>query len=112
MTDSFGELQDGDLAARLRRPEGGRRPRRPPAGAATAWRSSRAPTAPGPWPIKTAWDTTADAAEFETAATTALAKAQGIAQVLPGEGGKIRWVLVASDAATMSSVAGVLGLAG
>ena len=49
-------------------------------------------TARGPSPCKTAWDTTADAAAFETAATTALAKARWTGQVLPGEGGKVRWV--------------------
>ncbi len=60
----------------------------------------------------TVWDTPADAAAFETAATTALTKAGGIGQVLPGTGGTSRWVLVASDADTMSQVANVLELAG
>jgi 5-enolpyruvylshikimate-3-phosphate synthase len=60
--------------------------------------------------MQTVWDTEADAAAFETAATTALEKSPGVAQVLPGVGGKTRWVLVASDAATASKVAGVTGL--
>jgi hypothetical protein len=111
MTDSFGELQDGIW---LRVPGV---PKADADAAAAGWGGDRLAVIDGPgdaWAvaIKTAWDTTADAADFETAATTALAKAQGIAQVLPGEGGKVRWVLVASDAATMSRVAGVLGLAG
>ena len=85
--------------------------------AAAGWGGDRLAVIEGPdgaWAvaIKTAWDTTADATAFETAATTALAKAQGIAKVLPGEGGKVRWLLVANDAATMSRVAGALGLAG
>ena len=48
--------------------------------------------------MQTAWDTDADAAAFETAATTALGKAQGVSRVLPGAGGKTRWVLVADGA--------------
>jgi len=111
LTDSFGELQDGIWL----RVSGV--PKADADAAAAGWGGDRLAVIEGPggaWAvaIKTAWDTTADATEFEAAATTALGKAQGIAQVLPGEGGKIRWVLVASDAATMSSVAGVLGLAG
>ncbi len=109
--DSFGELQTGiwlrlDGVARAEADA-----------AAAGWGGDRLAVIDGPgdtWAvaIKTAWDTTADAAQFETAATTALAKADGLAQVLPGEGGKVRWVLVASDADTMARVAGALGLAG
>jgi hypothetical protein len=111
LTDSFGELQDGIWL----RVSGV--PKADADAAAAGWGGDRLAVIEGPdgaWAvaIKTAWDTTADAAEFETAATTALDKALGIAQVLPGEGGKVRWVLVANDAATMSRVAGVLGLAG
>jgi hypothetical protein len=111
LTDSFGELQDG-IWLRLSGVD-----RKAADAAAAGWGGDRLAVIDGPddaWAvaIKTAWDTTADAADFEAAATTALAKAQGIAHVLPGEGGKVRWVVVASDAATMSKVAGVLGLAG
>ena len=68
----------------------------------------------GAWAVawKTAWDTEADAAAFDKAATTALGKAQGVGKVLPGEGGKTRWVVVAKDESTLQKVAGVLGLAG
>ena len=44
--------------------------------------------------------------------TTALGKAGGVAKVLPGEGGKTRWVVVANDEKTLGRVANVLGLAG
>ncbi len=68
----------------------------------------------GAWALAmhTVWDTKADAAEFETAATTALKKAGGVAQVVPGSGGTTRWVVVGSDDATLTRVAGALGLAG
>ncbi len=85
--------------------------------AAAGWGGDRLAVVEGPdgaWAvaIHTAWDTTTDAEAFEVAATTALAKAGGPGQVLPGEGGKVRWVLVGDDAGTLDTVAGVLGLAG
>ena len=85
--------------------------------AAAGWGGDRLAVIEGPdgaWAVvmQTVWDTPADAAEFETAATTALAKSPGVAQVLPGVGGTTRWVLIASDAGTASKVAGVTGLAG
>jgi len=85
--------------------------------AAAGWGGDRAAVIEGPngaWAvaIDTAWDTAADAAQFETAATTAKAKATGTAEVLPGAGGTTRWFLVASDASTLQRVAGALGLAG
>jgi hypothetical protein len=85
--------------------------------AAAGWGGDRLAVMEGPngaWAIAihTVWDTDADAAEFDAAATTALKKAGGAAQLLPGVGGKTRWVLVASDAATLRRVAAVLGLAG
>ena len=85
--------------------------------AAAGWGGDRLAVMEGPdgaWAIAmhTEWDTAADAKEFESAATTASAKAGGEAQVLPGAGGTTRWVLVASDAATVGHVASVLGLAG
>ncbi len=111
LMDTFGELQTGiwlreggvDTAAAT--------------DAAAGWGGDRLAVLNGPdgaWGVawKTAWDTTADAAAFETAATKALGKAGGIGQVLPGEGGKVRWVVVANDAKTLGKVAGVLGLAG
>jgi len=85
--------------------------------AAAGWGGDRLAVIDGPndaWAVawQTVWDTPADAAAFEAAATTAVTKAGGSAQVLPGVGGTTRWVLVASDADTMSQVANVLGLAG
>lgn len=85
--------------------------------AAAGWGGDRLAVIAGPddaWAVawQTVWDTPADAAAFETAATTALTKAAGMAQLLPGVGGTTRWVLVASDADTMSRVANVLELAG
>ena len=75
--------------------------------AAAGWGGDRVAVIEGPsgaWAvaIETAWDTDADAAQFETAATTAKAKATGTAEVLPGVGGKTRWFLVASDASTLA----------
>jgi hypothetical protein len=85
--------------------------------AAAGWGGDRLAVMEGPsgaWSvaIKTEWDTAADATEFEKAATTALKKAVGVAQVLPGVGGTTRWVLVAGDDATLTRVASALGLAG
>ncbi|MEA2620130.1 MAG: hypothetical protein QOC97_903, partial [Chloroflexota bacterium] len=85
--------------------------------AAAGWGGDRLAVVEGPggaWAVAfhTEWDTPADAAQFETAATTAKAKAGGSAEVLQGAGGKTRWFLVASDATTLAKVANVLGLAG
>ena len=110
LEDTFGELQMGIW---LR--EGGVETTAANA-AAAGWGGDRLAVVAGPkgaWALawQTAWDTTADAAAFETAATTALTKAGGMAQLLPGTGARTRWILVASDAATMGRVANVLGLA-
>ena len=66
------------------------------------------------WAIawQTAWDTPADAAEFEVTADAAVAKAGGPGSILPGEGGTTRWVVIGSDDATLAKVANILGLAG
>lgn len=111
MQDTFGEMQtavwlrEGGVAAAAADD------------AAAGWGGDRLAVIEGPddtWAVawQIVWDTPADAAAFEAAATTALAKAGGTAQVLPGVGGTTRWVLVASDAPTMNRVANVLGLAG
>jgi hypothetical protein len=111
LQDTFGELQT-DIWLR----EGGVAP--PAAEAAAAgWGGDRLAVMEGPdgaWGVamQTAWDTTADAAAFETAAKTALAKARGVARVLPGDGGMTRWVIVADDEATFGLVTNALGLAG
>ena len=85
--------------------------------AAAGWGGDRLAVMAGPhgtWAVAmhTDWDTAGDAAQFEKAATTALKKAGGASQVLPGAGGKTRWVVIAGDAATLARVANVLGLAG
>ncbi len=111
LMDTFGELQMGIW---LR--EAGVEPVAALA-AAAGWGGDRLAVMTGPdgsWAIamQTVWDTTTDAKEFETAATKALAKAGGIGRVLPGVGGKTRWVVVAGDAKTLGRAAGALGLAG
>ena len=111
LEDTFGELQ---LGIWLR--EAGV-PAADATAAAAGWGGDRLAVIDGPngaWALvmQTAWDTEADAAAFETAATTALEKSPGVAQVLPGVGGKTRWVLIGSDAATVSKVAAATGLTG
>jgi hypothetical protein len=110
LQDTFGEFQTGVW---LR--ESGVA-RADATAAAAGWGGDRLAVVKGPsgaWAVawQTSWDTTGDAAAFETAASMALEKAGGVAQVLPGTGGKVRWVVVASNAATMTRVAGALGLA-
>jgi hypothetical protein len=85
--------------------------------AAAGWGGDRIAVLGGPneaWAIawQTVWDTPADAAEFEVTADAAVAKAGGPGSILPGEGGTTRWVVIASDDATLGTVANVLGLAG
>jgi hypothetical protein len=111
MQDTFGELQTGIWLK-----EGGV-PAATADAAAAGWGGDRLAVLNGPndaWAVVMdyGWDTDADAAQFESAATTALAKAQGSAKVLPGTGGKTRWVVVGSDDATLNKVANALGLAG
>ena len=111
LEDTFGELQ---LGIWLR--EAGV-PAADATAAAAGWGGDRLAVIEGPdgaWAtlMQTVWDTEADAQAFETAATTALEKSPGVAQVLPGVGGKTRWVLIASDAATASKIAGATGLTG
>ena len=111
MQDTFGELQTGIWLK-----EGGV-PAATADAAAAGWGGDRLAVLDGPngaWSVvmQTAWDTDADATAFEAAATTALSKAQGSAKMLPGSGGKTRWVVVGSDDATLGKVANALGLAG
>jgi hypothetical protein len=111
LEDTFGELQ---TAIWLR--ESGVN-RAEADAAAAGWGGDRLAVVAGPndtWALalKTEWDTEADASEFEAAAETAIAKAGGEAQVLPGEGGTTRWVVIAGDDATLGKVANALGLAG
>jgi hypothetical protein len=85
--------------------------------AAAGWGGDRVAVMEGPdgaWAVamETEWDSASDAQEFEKAATTAVKKAGGVGQVLPGVGATTRWVLIASDDATAGKVANALGLAG
>jgi hypothetical protein len=85
--------------------------------AAAGWGGDRISLVNGPdgaWGVvlRTAWDTPADAAEFEAAATPLVKGLATPASLLPGAGGSERWVLIGSDAATLNRLAGALGLAG
>jgi hypothetical protein len=85
--------------------------------AAAGWGGDRIAALQGPngaWAVvlRTAWDTAQDASEFETVAMPIVDGLHDSAALLPGAGGTERWVVVASDDATMGKVANVLGLAG
>jgi hypothetical protein len=84
---------------------------------AAGWGGDRIAMVSGPdgaWAIawRTVWDSPDDAAEFETAAETAVTKAGGPGAVLPGIGGTTRWVVIGSDDATLGKISNALGLAG
>ena len=85
--------------------------------AAAGWGGDRGAALNGPngaWAVvlKTAWDSDADAAEFESVATPIVEKLADPAGLLPGAGGRERWVLVASDRDVLQRLAATLGLAG
>ncbi|HET7029767.1 MAG TPA: hypothetical protein VFI34_04610 [Candidatus Limnocylindrales bacterium] len=114
LQDTFGEHQLGVWISGAV-PVGGL-PAPPPA-AAVGWGGDRMALYDGPggsWAVvfKTEWDSPKDAAEFEAAIGPKVAAAAGPGQVLPGEGGAVRWIVIGSDDAVLSKVAGLLGLAG
>ena len=85
--------------------------------AAAGWGGDRLAVLKGPddaWAVvmKTAWDTAGDAGEFNDAAEIAVDAAMGNAAILPGEGGTVRWFVVASDDDALGKVTGAYGLAG
>jgi hypothetical protein len=85
--------------------------------ASAGWGGDRITLLGGPddsWAVAwhTVWDSDDDAAEFEVTAERAVDKAGGPGQILPGEGGEHRWVVIGSDDAALGKVANVLGLAG
>jgi hypothetical protein len=85
--------------------------------AGAGWGGDRITYLSGPndsWAIAwhTVWDSKDDAAEFEVTAKSAVENAGGPGQVLPGEGGTTRWVVIGSNDAALGKVANVLGLAG
>jgi hypothetical protein len=111
LEDTFGEFQ---FQVWLKGPDGkaGGAP-----AAAHGWGGDRVAVLEGPggaWGVvlRTAWDSAADATEFETAATPIVHGLASPAGVLPGAGGAERWVVVGSDDDTLRKLAGVLGLAG
>ena len=114
LQDTFGEHQLGvwisSAPATAAFPE-------PPPASVVGWGGDRMALLDGPggaWAVvfKTEWDTAADAAEFEAGVGSRVEAAAGPGQVLPGAGGKERWIVIGSDDAVLSRVAGVLGLAG
>ena len=84
--------------------------------AAAGWGGDRIAALNGPdgaWAVvfKTAWDTDADAAAFERVAAPIVEKLADPAGLVPGAGGRERWVLVASDQDVLQTLAATLGLA-
>ena len=114
LQDTFGEHQLGVwITAAV--PLGGLP--EPPPESVVGWGGDRMALYDGPngsWAVvfKTVWDSAKDAAEFETAIAPKVAAAAGPGQVLPGEGGPVRWIVIGSDDAVLGKVAGLLGLAG
>jgi len=85
--------------------------------AAAGWGGDRIAVVDGPngaWGVvlRTAWDTVADGTAFDSAASSLVAGLAAPASLLPGAGGKERWIVIGSDDATLGRLAGVLGLAG
>jgi hypothetical protein len=85
--------------------------------AAAGWGGDRIEVLEGPdgaWGVvlRTSWDSPNDAVEFETAATPIVEGLAGSAALLPGAGGTERWVVVASDDATLARLSNAAGLAG
>lgn len=109
--DSFGEFQMG-VWLREQASSGA-----DAQAASSGWGGDRVAVLNGPdgaWAVvlRTAWDSADDAGEFEATAGPVVDNLDNPAALLPGAGGTERWVLVASDDATLSKVGGVLGLAG
>ena len=85
--------------------------------AAAGWGGDRFAVLDGPdgsWSVvlRTAWDTPADAAAFDKAATPVVDGLTAPAALLPGAGGSERWIVIGSDEAALNRLASALGLAG
>jgi hypothetical protein len=85
--------------------------------AAAGWGGDRVAVIDGPngtWGVvlRTSWDTDRDATEFEKAAGPIASKLAAPAALLPGAGGRERWIVIGSDRAVLQSLESVLGLAG
>ena len=112
LEDAFGEFQFG-VWLRENTAAGAGRAR----DAAAGWGGDRVTVLSGPdgaWGVvlRTEWDSADDAAEFEAVAAPLVEDLSSPAALLPGDRSAERWVLVASDDATLSKLAAVLGLAG
>jgi hypothetical protein len=83
--------------------------------AAAGWGGDRIAVLNGPndaWAVvfRTAWDSDADAAAFESVATPIVEKLADPAGLMPASGGRERWILVASDQDVLRTLAATLGL--
>ena len=79
--------------------------------AAAGWGGDRIALLDGPggaWGVvlRSAWDSPADAAQFEAAATPWSPPWRRPASLLPGAGGTERWLVIGSDDATLGRLAG------
>ena len=108
--DTFGEFQIGIWL----RESGWPAPTtaRPPAGAGTGSPSSRARAAPGRSPSRPPGTATPMPRSSRPPRRRPRPRRPGRLMSSPRVGGKTRWFLVSSDAATLGRVAGALGLAG
>jgi len=85
--------------------------------AAAGWGGDRIALVNGPngaWGVvfRTIWDTDTDAAAFESVATPVVAKLANPGALVPGAGGRERWVLIGSDTKVLQALGSSLGLAG
>ena len=85
--------------------------------AAAGWGGDRIGLVEGPsgaWGVilRTAWDSAADAAAFETAAAPLLGKLNPPGAMVPGAAASERWIVIGSDHPTLNLVATALGLTG
>jgi hypothetical protein len=83
--------------------------------AAAGWGGDRIAVLNGPndaWAVvfRTAWDSDADAAAFESVATPIVEKLADPAGLMPASGGRERWIVVASDRDVLQTLAASLGL--
>jgi hypothetical protein len=111
LQDTFGEFQ---LAVWLRQDHGTSTAQANEA--AAGWGGDRIALVEGPngaWGIvyRTVWDTAADAAAFESAASDYVASLSAPAGLIPGDG-RDRWILFGSDTDTLHFLASALSLGG
>jgi hypothetical protein len=83
--------------------------------AAAGWGGDRVAVLDGPngrWGVvlRTVWDTNADAAAFESAASDYVERLPTPAGLIPAENSPERWVLIGADQDTLGLIASTLGL--